>query len=238
MKLDVLAFGAHPDDIELACCGTLMKMKAQGKRIGAVDLTRGELGTRGTAELRDQEAAAAAKILGLDVRENLRFRDGFFAHDEAHQLAIIRMIRKYQPEVVLVNAPVDRHPDHGRGSQLVRDAAYLAGLRRIETELDGAAQAAARPKKVFRYVQDQLLQPSFVVDITDFFDRKMEAIKAYGSQFFDPKSDEPMTYISSQNYLDQIEARAMTMGHMIGVRYGEGFIAEKPLRVEDLMNHL
>ena len=233
MKLDLLAFGAHPDDIELGCSGTLLKMKGLGYRIGAVDLTRGELGTRGSAELRDAEAAAAGKIMGLDARENLRFRDGFFMNDETHQLAIISMIRKYRPDVVLINAPFDRHPDHARGSEVARDAAFLAGLRRIETELDGEAQEAWRPKKVFKYIQDHLLVPDFVVDITDQFQGKMDAIMAYGSQFYDPRSKEPETYISSKNFMEQVQARAKEMGHLIGARYGEGFLSEKPLRVDD-----
>ncbi|MEM0999779.1 MAG: bacillithiol biosynthesis deacetylase BshB1 [Bacteroidota bacterium] len=240
MKLDILAFGAHPDDVELGCSGTLLKMIAQGKKVGVVDLTRGELGTRGTAEIRDREAAAAAELMGLAVRENLRFRDGFFCNDEAHQRAIVRVIRAYRPEVVLCNAPFDRHPDHGRGSSVVRDGAFLAGLRRVETERDGQVQEAWRPHKVFQYIQDHLLLPSFVVDVTDYIDGKMAALQAYGSQFYNPdrKEGEPQTYISSPNFMEQIRARAKDMGHLIGVRYGEGFIAERPLRVEDFHQHL
>jgi bacillithiol biosynthesis deacetylase BshB1 len=240
MKLDILAFGAHPDDVELGCSGTLLKMKAQGKKIGVVDLTRGELGSRGSASLRDQEAAAASKILGLDARENLRFRDGFFCNDEEHQLAIVRMIRKYQPEVVLCNANYDRHPDHGRGSIVVRDAAFLSGLIKIKTELDGQSQAEWRPKKVFQYIQDHLLFPSFVVDISDHIESKIASIQAYGSQFYNPnrKEGEPETYISGIGFFEQVKARAREMGHLIGADHGEGFIAEKPLRVEDFMAHL
>lgn len=240
MKLDILAFGAHPDDVELACSGTLLKMKAQGKKIGVVDLTRGELGSRGSAELRDQEAAAASKIMGLDVRENLRFRDGFFRNDEEHQLAIVRMIRKYQPEVVLCNANFDRHPDHGRGSSVVRDAAFLSGLRKVETELEGESQKEWRPKKVFQYIQDHPLPPDFVVDVSDYIEGKIASIQAYGSQFFNPnrKEGEPETYISGKGFFEQIKARAREMGHLVGVDHGEGFIAERPLRVEDLFAHL
>jgi bacillithiol biosynthesis deacetylase BshB1 len=238
MKLDLLVFAAHPDDAELACSGTIMRMIALGHKVGVIDLTAGELGTRGTVEIRAQESAASSAIMGLHVRENLGMRDGFFQLDETHKLEIIRAIRRYQPEVLLINAPTDRHPDHGRGSELVRDAAFLSGLRRIETEDGGNAQVAWRPKKVWRYIQDQLLMPSFVVDITDHFDQKIAAIRAFTSQFYDPNSKEPETYISSSNFLDVIKARCQEMGHLIGVRYGEGFIAERPLRVDDLLNHL
>lgn len=236
-KLDVIAFAAHPDDAELSCSGTLLKLVAQGRKVGIVDLTRGELGTRGSAEIRDQEAAASAKIMGLTIRHNLRFRDGFFQNNEAHQLPIIQAIRRFRPELILINAPYDRHPDHGRGSELVRDAAFLSGLRRIETTWEGERQAPWRPAKVWKYIQDQLIMPSFVVDISDFIDQKMAAIQAFSSQFYNPASDEPETYISSQGFLEQIQARAKEMGHLIGVRYGEGFVSEKPLRVEDLLAH-
>ncbi|MEL6676050.1 MAG: bacillithiol biosynthesis deacetylase BshB1 [Bacteroidota bacterium] len=236
MKLDVLAFAAHPDDVELACSGTICKLVSEGKKVGVVDLTRGELGSRGSAELRDQEAAEAAKIMGLSVRENLRFRDGFFKNDEAHQLAIIRMIRRYQPELILINAPADRHPDHGRGSAVVRDAAFLSGLRKIETEWEGVSQQAWRPKRHYFYIQDQSLTPDFVVDITDFFEQKNKAIQAYSSQFFVPSTDrdEPQTYISSQDFWHFLEARAREFGHRAGVRLGEGFISERPLLIRDI----
>ncbi len=236
-KLDILAIAAHPDDAELSCSGTLLKMAAQGKKIGILDLTRGELGTRGSAEIRDQEAAASAVILGLTVRENLGYRDGFFQNDELHQRGIIQMIRRFRPEVVLINAPYDRHPDHGRGSDLARDAAFFAGLRRIETEYAGLPQDAWRPAKVWKYIQDQLIMPDFVVDITPHMEQKLDSIRAFSSQFFNPNSDEPETYISSQNFLEQIRARSKEMGHLIGVQYGEGFVSEKPLRIEDLMAH-
>lgn len=234
MKIDVLAFAAHPDDAELACSGTLSRMKSQGKTIGIIDLTRGELGTRGTAEIRAAEAAAAAKVLQLDVRENLGFRDGFFQNDEAHQLAVACMIRKYQPEVILINAPFDRHPDHSRGSELVREAAFLSGLRMVRTVWEGKEQEPWRPKQVFKYIQDHLLQPSFVVDISEHYETKMAAIRAYQSQFYNPDSDEPETYISSPDFIKSIESRCKEMGHLIGASYGEGFIAERPLRVDDL----
>lgn len=236
MKIDVLAFAAHPDDAELACSGTLSLLKAQGKTTGIIDLTRGELGTRGTPEIRDAEAAASAKILGLDVRENLGFRDGFFRNDEEHQLAVIRIIRKYRPEIALINAPFDRHPDHGRGSILLREAAFLSGLRMIKTELDGVEQEAWRPKKVYKYIQDHRLEPSFVVNISDHFETKMASIRAFSSQFFDPTSDEPDTYISSPAFMQSVEARAKDMGQQIGVAYGEGFIAERVVKVDDLFS--
>ncbi len=236
MKLDVLAFAAHPDDVELACSGTVAKLKSQGKKVGIIDLTRGELGTRGTAEIRDQEAAASAKILGLDARENLRFRDGFFVEDEAHQIPVIQMLRKYQPEIILINAPHDRHPDHGKGSSLVRNAAFLSGLRRIETTLDGEAQQPWRPVKVFKYIQDFYLEPSFVVDISAHWETKMAAIKAFGSQFHDPNSDEPATYISSPEFFRYIESRAIEFGHRIRSKYGEGFISETIPKVDDLFS--
>jgi bacillithiol biosynthesis deacetylase BshB1 len=238
LKLDILAIAAHPDDAELSCSGTLLKMAAQGKKIGVLDLTRGELGTRGTAEIRDREAAAASEILGLQVRVNLGYKDGFFQNDEAHQRGIIEVIRRFRPDVLLINAPYDRHPDHGRSSALAHDAAFLAGLRRIETRFAGVPQEAWRPAKVWRYIQDQLIMPDFVVDITPHMERKLDAIRAFSSQFFDPNSTEPLTYISTPNFLEQIQARAREMGHLIGVRFGEGFVSEKPLRVEDLMAHL
>ena len=192
MKLDILAFGAHPDDVEMSCSGTLMKQIDAGRKVGIVDLTRGELGTRGSAEIRDQEAAAAARIMGLSVRENLSMRDGFFLNDGAHQMKVIQVIRKYQPELVFANAIEDRHPDHGRGADLIRDAAFKSGLRKIETaDENGLPQPAWRPKKVFFYNQDRLLAPSFIVDISEYWERKLACIRAYASQFYDPNSSEP-----------------------------------------------
>ena len=227
MKLDLLAFGVHPDDVELSCAGVLLVEKANGKKTGIIDLTQGELGTRGTAETRKQEAAAAAKILGVDVRENLEMADGFFQNDEAHQRRIITAIRKYQPEIILCNAPSDRHPDHGRSAKLVADAAFLSGLQKIVTEADGAAQQHWRPKYVFHYIQDRLLQPNFVIDITDVFEKKIESVKAYSTQFHNTASNEPQTYISTPDFLESVIYRHKWFGKLIGVKYAEGFISEK-----------
>ncbi|AWM12451.1 bacillithiol biosynthesis deacetylase BshB1 [Flavobacterium sediminis] len=234
MKLDILAFGAHPDDVELGCAGTIAKEISLGKKVGIIDLTRGELGTRGSAEIRDQEATSAAEILGVSVRENLEFRDGFFVNDEKHQLEIIKMVRKYQPEIVLCNAVFDRHIDHGKGSKLVSDACFLSGLRKIETILDGQSQQAWRPKVVYHYIQWHNIEPDFVVDITGFIDTKMESVLAYGSQFYDKDSKEPVTPITSKNFLDSITYRAQDMGRIVGVDYAEGFTAERYLAVNSL----
>jgi bacillithiol biosynthesis deacetylase BshB1 len=227
MKLDILAFGAHPDDVELSCAGTLMVEKLQGKKIGVVDLTQGELGTRGSAELRKQEAAAAAEILQLDVRENLELADGFFKNDEIHQRQIIRAIRKYQPEIILCNAPDDRHPDHGRSAQLLEDAVFLSGLRKIETIDNGLVQTVWRPSYVFNYIQDRYLHPNFVMDISAVMEQKLASIRAYGTQFENPDLDEPQTYISTPDFLDSVIYRAKMYGKMIGVKYAEGFISRK-----------
>lgn len=236
MKLDILAFGAHPDDIELGCSGTIAKEISLGKKVGIVDLTRGELGTRGSVEIRNSEAAKAAQILGISVRENLNMRDGFFVNDEAHQMKIIQMIRKYQPEIVLCNAIEDRHIDHGKGSKLVSDACFLSGLRMIETDLDGVNQSAWRPKVVYHYIQWKNIEPDFVVDISDFIDVKMESILAYGSQFYDPNSKEPESPISSKNFLDSVKYRAQDLGRIIGTGYAEGFTVERYLAVNSLGN--
>lgn len=232
LKLDILAFGVHPDDVELGCSGTLLSAIAEGKKVGIVDLTQGELGTRGTAATRKVEAANAAKVLGVDVRENLEMADGFFQNDEVHQRKIISVIRKYQPEIVLANAPEDRHPDHGRSAKLVSDAAFLAGLRKIETNIDGVPQQAWRPKYVFHYIQDRFLQPDFVVDISAHHDTKIESVLCYQTQFFNPELNEPQTYISSPGFIDSIKARAMMLGKRIGVKFAEGFISEKVLGVK------
>ena len=219
MKLDILAFGVHPDDIELSCSGVLLVEKLKGKNTGVVDLTRGELGTRGSAEIREQEAAASAKILQLDARENLGLADGFFKNDEEHQRKVIYAIRKYQPEIILCNAPEDRHPDHGRSAQLVEDAAFLAGLRKIETYNDkGVQQEAWKAKYVFNYIQDRYLQPDFVIDITGVMEKKIESIKAFATQFHNPSLGEPETYISTPDFLDSIIYRSKMMGKMIGVK--------------------
>lgn len=233
MKLDLLAFGVHPDDVELSCAGVLLVEQKNGKKTGIVDLTQGELGTRGTAATRKTEAADAARILGVDVRENLEMADGFLQNDEAHQRRIISSIRTYQPEIILCNAPEDRHPDHGKSSRLVSDAAFLSGLMKIETEVNGSLQQAWRPKYVFRYIQDRFLQPDFVIDITDVFEQKIEAIKAYKTQFHaqhpsdDTGLDEPQTYISTPDFLDSVVYRHKWFGKMIGVKYAEGFTTEK-----------
>ena len=229
MKLDILAFGAHPDDVELGCAGTILKEISLGKKVGIVDLTRGELGTRGSAEIRDQEANAAAKILGVVARENLEMRDGFFVNDEKHQLEIIRMLRKYQPEIVLCNAIYDRHIDHGKGSKLVSDACFLSGLMKIETELDGEQQTAWRPKLVYHYIQWKNIEPDFVMDISGFLDKKIEACLAYKTQFYDPTSTEPMTPIATKDFLESLTYRAQDLGRLSGVEYAEGFTTEKLL---------
>jgi bacillithiol biosynthesis deacetylase BshB1 len=227
MKLDILAFGVHPDDVELGCAGTIMAAIDQGKKVGIVDLTRGELGTRGTPITRTQEAAAAAKIMGVDVRENLDMADGFFTNDETHQRKIIALIRKYQPDIILANAPEDRHPDHGRSAKLVSDAAFLSGLRKVETIHEGITQNAWRPAYTFHYIQDRFIQPSFVIDITAYMERKMEAVLAYGTQFTNADTSEPQTYISSPQFLETVKARALMLGKRIGVGYAEGYITEK-----------
>jgi bacillithiol biosynthesis deacetylase BshB1 len=234
MKLDILAFGAHPDDVELGCSGTILKEISLGKMVGIVDLTRGELGTRGSAEIRDQEANAAAKILGVSVRENLNMRDGFFVNDEKHQLEVIQMIRKYKPEIVLCNAIDDRHIDHGKGSKLVSDACFLSGLLKIETVLDGEIQKPWRPKVVYHYIQWKNIEPDFVVDITGFTDVKIQAILAYGSQFYDPNSKEPESPISSKNFLESLNYRSRDLGRLTGVEHAEGFTVERYLAVNSL----
>lgn len=234
MKLDILAFGAHPDDVELGCGGTIAKEIALGKKVGIVDLTRGELGTRGTAEIRDKEANAAAQILGVSVRENLHMRDGFFINDEEHQMKIIKMIRKYQPEIVLCNAIDDRHIDHGKGSRLVSDACFLSGLLKIETVLNGENQSAWRPKLVYHYIQWKNIEPDFVVDITGYTDKKADAIMAYSSQFYNPNTNEPATPIATKNFLDSIHYRAQDLGRLIGTDYAEGFTVERYVAVNSL----
>lgn len=234
MKLDILAFGAHPDDVELGCGATVAKEVSSGKKVGIVDLTRGELGTRGSAEIRDKEAANAAEILGVSVRENLRFRDGFFVNDETHQLEIIKMIRKYQPEIVLCNAIDDRHIDHGKGSRLVSDACFLSGLRRIETSLNGTIQKAWRPKLVYHYIQWKNIEPDFVVDVSDFMQTKLDAVMAYSSQFYDPNSKEPVSPIATKNFTESIEYRAKDLGRLIFSEYAEGFTVERYVAVNSL----
>lgn len=233
MKLDILAFGIHPDDVELGCSGTLMAAIADGKKVGVIDMTRGELGTRGTIDTRKTEAARAAAIMGIDVRENLGMADGFFKNDEPHQRKVIEMIRKYQPQVILANAFEDRHPDHGRSARLVADAAFLSGLRKIETVADGVVQDPWKPAYVFHYIQDRFIEPSFVVDISGFMDKKMEAVMAYGTQFFNPDLNEPQTYISSSQFIETVKGRALMMGKRIGVAFAEGFCTEKTIGVKN-----
>lgn len=234
MKLDILAFGAHPDDVELGCSGTIAKEVSLGKKVGIIDLTRGELGTRGSVQIRNAESARASEILGVVVRENLDMRDGFFVNDEAHQLKVIQAIRKFQPDIVLCNAVTDRHIDHGKGSKLVSDACFLSGLIQIKTELNGEAQQAWRPKLVYHYIQWQTIEPDFAVDISGFMDKKMDSVLAYGSQFYDPNSKEPVTPITSKNFLNSVIYRAQDLGRLVGVEYAEGFTVERYLTVNSL----
>ncbi len=236
MKLDILAIGAHPDDVELGCGATIAKEVKAGKKVGIIDLTRGELGTRGTAETRDKESANAAQILGVEVRENMRFADGFFVNDKKHQLEIIKIIRKYKPDMVLCNAIQDRHIDHGKGSKLVSDACFLSGLIKIETHLNNNIQAPWRPKHVYHYIQWQDIKPDLVVDVTGYIDKKMESVFAYKTQFYDQNSKEPETPITSKNFSDSIEYRARDLGRLVGVDYAEGFTAERYVAVDTLFN--
>jgi N-acetylglucosamine malate deacetylase 1 len=225
MKLDILAFGAHPDDVELSCSGILHSHVQQGKKVGIIDLTEGELGSRGTVETRYEEAAAASIVLGLSARANLKMRDGFFTNDEAHQLLVIAQLRKYQPEIVLINAPHDRHPDHGKGAQLLKDACFLSGLVKISTkDDDGTEQKPWRPKRVFHYIQDSFIEPDFIVDISNSFEAKINSIKCYNTQFYSNSADGVQTYISGKNFLDSIEARCKLLGKRIGKSYGEGLL--------------
>jgi bacillithiol biosynthesis deacetylase BshB1 len=233
-KLDILAFGAHPDDVELGCGGTLLGAVAEGKKVGVIDLTKGELGTRGTVEQRIKEAQKASQVLGITVRENLGMADGFFENNKANQLLIIETIRRFQPSIVFCNAPEDRHPDHGRAAQLIEDAAFLAGLAKIETTYNGVAQSAWRPTQVFHYIQSRSLTPNFVVDISAQMDKKMESILAHSSQFYDPNSKEPETFISGTAFLEFVKGRAKELGQQIGVQYAEGFITKKMLGIGSL----
>lgn len=236
MKLDILVFAAHPDDAEISCSGTIMTHIARGRKVGIVDLTMGELGTRGNAQLRMMEAQDSAGILGLTVRDNLAFRDAFFKNDEEHQLAVIRTIRKYRPELVLANAVEDRHTDHGKAAELVRDACFLSGLAKVETSFENIAQEAWRPKGVYHYIQNNYIKPDVIVDISAFWEQKIESIKAFKSQFHDPESDEPETFISQPGFLDFLRSRAREFGHAIGAMYGEGFTVNRFLGVKDLFD--
>lgn len=229
MKVDILAIGAHPDDVELGCGGTLAKLILEGKKAAIVDLTQGELGTRGTNITRAQEAASASEILGISARENLKMKDGFILNSEEYQIQIVKMIRKYQPEIVLANAVDDRHPDHAKAAKLVSDACFLSGLVKIETELDGENQKQWRPKQVFHYIQWKHITPDFVIDISDFMEKKIEACLAYKTQFYDPDSKEPMTPIATKDFLESLTYRAQDLGRLSGVEFAEGFTTEKLL---------
>ena len=240
MKLDILAFGVHPDDVELSCAGTLLTEKKNGKKVGIIDLTKGELGTRGNAETREKEAADAAAIMGVYIRDNLGMADGFFENNKENQLKIITALRKYRPEIVLCNAPEDRHPDHGRSSRLVLDASFLSGLLKIVTypgieKNDKTVQEAWRPKYVFHYIQDRYIKPDFVLDITDVFEKKIEAIKTFKTQFFSAglsSNTEPQTYVSSPEFLDSVIYRSKMFGKMIGVKYAEGYVSQKMIGIK------
>ena len=238
MKLDILAIGAHPDDVELGCGATIAKEINNGKTVGIIDLTRGELGTRGTAESRDEESKNAANILGVHMRTNLEFADGFFVNDKQHQIELIKMIRKFKPEIVLCNAIEDRHIDHGKGSSLVSDACFLSGLIKVETKYQDEVilQDPWRPKLVYHYIQWKNLKPDFVVDVSGFMSKKMQAVIAYKTQFYDATSKEPETPISSKNFTDSIEYRACDLGRIIGVEHGEGFTVERFVSVDSLFN--
>ena len=238
MKIDILAFGAHPDDVELSCGGTILKEIHNGKTVGIIDLTKGELGTRGNAQTREIEASNAASILGVSFRKNLSFSDGFIANDKAHQLEVIKLIRHHQPEIVLCNAIDDRHIDHGVASKLVSDACFLSGLIKIETKsLDSeAVQAPWRPKSIYHYIQWKPLEPDFVVDISDHIDKKMESVMAYSTQFYNPNSQDPETPISSKNFVDSVRYRAADLGRLIGVGYAEGFNVERLPAIDSLFD--
>ena len=234
MVVDVLAFGVHPDDVELGCGGLLLQEKLLGKKTAIVDLTQGELGSRGTIETRYDEAAAAAAILKVDARDNIKIADGFFVNDKAHQIKVVEQIRKYRPEVIICNATEDRHPDHGRSAQLVTDAAFLSGLVKIETSIEGEAQEHYRPKYVLHYMQDRYLNPDLVYDITEVFEQKLESIRAYKTQFYNPEIEGPETYISTPGFLDSVIYRAKMLGKLIGVEYAEGFMSKKHIGIQSL----
>jgi bacillithiol biosynthesis deacetylase BshB1 len=236
MKLDLLVFAAHPDDAELSCSGTIAAHIASGYKCGIVDLTKGQMGTRGTPELRMEEAEKSTQILGLHARENLGFLDVKFLNDWDHQIEVIRMIRKYRPEVILANAIRDRHPDHGKGAELLQQAFFKSGLAKIGTQLDGQKQEAYRAKHLYHYIQNDYIEPSFIVDISGFWDKKISSIMAFESQFYNPDSDEEETFISSSRFIEFIEARAKELGNRIGVKYGEGFTTSTTPGVEDLFS--
>lgn len=236
MKIDILAIGIHPDDVELSCSGTILKHIALGKTVGILDLSLGELGTRGTPELRTKEAEAAAEIMGVSFRKQLNLKDGFFENNEQSLRAIIEMIRLYKPEIVLCNAISDRHPDHGRSAKLVSDACFYSGLIKIETKHNGQIQTCWRPKVVYHYIQDHFIKPDFVIDVTNFVEKKREAIMAYSSQFYDPNSKEPETPISSKDFMDSVDAKMRIFGRAIGASYAEGFTADRFIGVRNLFD--
>jgi bacillithiol biosynthesis deacetylase BshB1 len=234
INLDILAFGAHPDDVEISCGGTIIQSTQQNRKVGIIDLTAGEMGSRGSKELRLEEASRAGELLGLSIRENLGFRDCYFSNDEWHRVKIIEKIRQYRPRVVLANTPSDRHPDHGKASQLVREACFYSGLHKIATSIDGVTQEAWRPQSVFMYIQDYYLEPSFVIDVTEFWDRKIESLKCYSSQFYNPDSKEPSTPISGKEFFDFLHGKALNLGRPCGFTLGEGFITDRYLGVNNL----
>ena len=231
MKVDVLVFGAHPDDVELGCGGTIIKLISQGKKLAIIDLTKGELGTRGTPQTRKEECKNATKILGVEIRENMDFKDGFFENDEKHKLALIKKIREYCPEIVIANAPSDRHPDHGRASQIVLDACFLSGLEKVETK-----QKIWRPKAIYHYIQFNNLKPDLVVDISSQMDKKLEAVTAYKTQFYDAESKEKETIISKKGFLKSVKYRAQDLGRLSNCEYAEGFIAHQILKVDSFFD--
>ena len=238
MKLDILVFAAHPDDAELSCSGTIISHIKQGKKVGMVDFTKGELGTRGNPETRMREAEQAAAILGLSVRKNLGFEDIYFKNNKDHQLEVVKMIRKFQPEIVLANAIEDRHPDHPKASQLTVQACFMAGLKMIETHSDSESQSAWRPKSVYHYIQSNFIKPDVIVDVSEYWDQRMASVRAFKSQFFDPNNNEPDTFISSAQFMELLEARATEFGKSIGVKYGEGFTVDKNMGVRNLFDLL
>jgi bacillithiol biosynthesis deacetylase BshB1 len=237
MKVDILVFAAHPDDAELSCSGTIARHEADGKKVGLIDLTRGELGTRGNPEIRSAEASRSRDILRLTLRENLEMPDGFFNLSKENILSIARKVREYQPEIVLANAIHDRHPDHGRAAQLVEEACFYSGLMKIPIKgADGKPLEAWRPKALYHYIQSNYIEPDFIVDISGFWEMKKKSIMAFDSQFFDPESDEPETFISNPAFLDFIESRGKMWGHMIGTRHGEGFTVNRKIGIKDLFD--
>lgn len=236
MKLDILAFGAHPDDVELSASGTVILAVQQGKKVGVVDLTEGELGTRGSVKTRYQEAGKASEIMGLSARENLQMPDGFFTHSKENQLKIVEQVRRFRPEIVLCNAVSDRHPDHGKGSKLVSDALFISGLRKVETTWQGVSQEAWRPKAVYHYIQDRYLKPDFVIDVSSVWQQRMKAVMAYDSQFYNPDSKEPVSPIATKEFLQTVEGKAAIFGRNIGVQFAEGFTTERTLGVRDLFD--